>query len=115
MKTSDFEGSLDEQTVEISLQKFTEVVDENHNLKMQLHDINPWMKWIHFAHMIDSFRFFPRLFFGVYIILLLISSLWFMGLTAPIAAQTGFISTIVGAGAAWFGLYVSSGWKHKDE
>ena len=109
-KTSNFE----DQTVEVSLQEFTEVLNENHKLKIQLHDINPWQKWVHFAHMIDSYRVFPRLFFGVYIILLLISSMWFMGLVTPVAAQTGFISTIVGAGAAWFGLYVSSGWKQKE-
>ena len=112
--TSDFEGTLEEQKVEISLEKFTGLIEENHKLKAQLQDPNPWMKWVHFAHMIDSYRVFPRLFFGVYIILLLISSMWFMGLVTPVAAQTGFISTIVGAGAAWFGLYVSSGWKHKE-
>jgi hypothetical protein len=33
---------------------------------------------------------------------------WFMGLEDPTNAQAGFVSTIVGAGAAWFGLYVSS-------
>jgi hypothetical protein len=31
---------------------------------------------------------------------------WFMGLTDPTNAQAMFISTIVGAGAAFFGLYV---------
>jgi hypothetical protein len=29
----------------------------------------------------------------------------------PTNAQAAFISTIVGAGAAWFGLYVGSGHK----
>jgi len=33
---------------------------------------------------------------------------WFMLLEAPTNAQAGFVSTIVGAGAAWFGLYVSN-------
>jgi len=33
---------------------------------------------------------------------------WFMDLEEPTNAQAGFVSTIVGAGAAWFGLYVSS-------
>jgi|TARA_B110000908_G_C10048246_1_gene354964 hypothetical protein len=33
---------------------------------------------------------------------------WFMSLPDPTNAQAGFVSTIVGAGAAWFGLYVSS-------
>ena len=31
--------------------------------------------------------------------------------TYPTNAQAAFISTIVGAGAAWFGLYVGSGHK----
>ena len=34
---------------------------------------------------------------------------WFMGLPDPNNAQAGFVSVIVGAGAAWFGLYVNSG------
>jgi hypothetical protein len=34
------------------------------------------------------------------------STTWFMALTDPSNAQAAFISTIVGAGAAFFGLYV---------
>ena len=33
---------------------------------------------------------------------------WFMSLQDPNNAQAGFVSVIVGAGAAWFGLYVNS-------
>ena len=36
------------------------------------------------------------------------STQWFMNLPDPTNAQAAFISTIVGAGAAWFGLYVGS-------
>jgi hypothetical protein len=32
-----------------------------------------------------------------------------MALEVPNMAQSGFVSVIVGAGAAWFGLYVNSG------
>jgi len=32
-----------------------------------------------------------------------------MELPDPTNAQAGFVSVIVGAGAAWFGLYVNSG------
>ena len=32
---------------------------------------------------------------------------WFMNLDAPNNAQAGFVSVVVGAGAAWFGLYVN--------
>ena len=109
------EAKIKDDKVEITLDKFLDVVSENHELKNQLNDVNPWMRWVHFAHMTDSFRLFPRLFFGVYIILMLYSGFWFMALTAPNAAQVGFISTLVGAGAAWFGLYVNSGWKHNNK
>jgi hypothetical protein len=40
---------------------------------------------------------------------------WFMLLEDPSNAQAGFISTIVGAGAAWFGLYVGSSSKNNKE
>ena len=34
---------------------------------------------------------------------------WFMNLPDPNNAQAGFVSVVVGAGAAWFGLYVNKG------
>ena len=34
---------------------------------------------------------------------------WFMAMPDPTTAQTGFVSVVVGAGAAWFGLYCGSG------
>jgi hypothetical protein len=34
--------------------------------------------------------------------------MWFMSLEQPDLAQAGLISTVVGAGAAWFGLYTRS-------
>ena len=33
---------------------------------------------------------------------------WFMQLPEPNNAQAGLVSVVVGAGAAWFGLYVNS-------
>ena len=36
---------------------------------------------------------------------------WFMTLPNPTNAQSAFVSVIVGAGAAWFGLYCGSGSK----
>ena len=74
---------------------------------------DPYSKWTHLAHAIDQYRIFPRIFITAYILLLGYSSFWFMALAVPTAAQTGFISTVIGAGAAWFGLYVNSGWKKK--
>lgn len=41
--------------------------------------------------------------------LLITVSQWFMALQAPTMEQAGFVSVIVGAGAAWFGLYANSG------
>ena len=34
---------------------------------------------------------------------------WFMTLPEPTNAQSAFVSVVVGAGAAWFGLYCGSG------
>ena len=34
--------------------------------------------------------------------------MWFMGLENPSLEQSGLISIIVGAGAAWFGLYAGT-------
>ena len=70
--------------------------------------INPWQKWIHAAKTIDAWRLFPRAFISVYMVLLYYSTMWFMELESPDLAQAGLISTVVGAGAAWFGLYTRS-------
>ncbi len=58
---------------------------------------------------VDSWRIFPRIFITTYIYLLYYSAMWFMGLPAPTMEQAGLISVIVGAGAAWFGLYANTG------
>ena len=70
--------------------------------------VNPYQKWIHLAKAVDSWRIFPRLFLSVYIYLLYYSTLWFMTLPEPSLEQSGLISIIVGAGAAWFGLYAGT-------
>ena len=72
---------------------------------------NKYQKWIDLAEAVDSWRIFPRAFLSVYIFLLYYSTMWFMNLEAPTLEQSGLISIIVGAGAAWFGLYVGSGKK----
>ena len=56
----------------------------------------------------DSLRLIPRLLMICYGIIFWISTQWFMAQPDPTNAQAAFISTIVGAGAAWFGLYVGS-------
>ena len=58
------------------------------------------------AGVLDRFRTVPRLIMFAYIYAFYQSTMWFMSLPDPSNAQAAFISTIVGAGAAFFGLYV---------
>ena len=69
---------------------------------------NPYAKIIHMAKAVDSWRIFPRIFITTYIVLLYKCVIWFMALDNPTLEQSGLISVVVGAGAAWFGLYTSS-------
>ena len=70
---------------------------------------NRYQRWIDFAHMVDQWRIFPRVFITTYIYLLYKVVIWYMALAAPSMEQSGLVSVVVGAGAAWFGLYVGSG------
>jgi len=58
---------------------------------------------------IDRWRIIPRLLVALYGLVFWRMSEWFMALSEPNAAQAAFISTMVGAAAAFFGLYVNSG------
>ena len=69
---------------------------------------NRHQKWIDLAHAVDQWRIFPRAFLSVYIFLLYYATMWFMDLPDPSLEQSGLISVIVGAGAAWFGLYAGT-------
>ena len=69
---------------------------------------NPYAKLIHLARAVDSWRIFPRVFITTYIILLYKCVIWYMALPSPSMEQSGLISIVVGAGAAWFGLYTGS-------
>jgi len=66
------------------------------------------------AEAFDAWRIFPRVFITVYIVLLYQVTHWFMNLPDPNNAQAGLVSVVVGAGAAWFGLYTGTGSK-KDK
>ena len=70
--------------------------------------VNPYSKIIHMARAVDAWRIFPRLFLTIYIVLLYKCVIWYMNLQAPTMEQSGLISIVVGAGAAWFGLYTGS-------
>lgn len=76
----------------------------------QLKDIgpNPYQRAIHLAKAFDQWRIFPRVFITTYIILLYQCVHWYLELAQPTMEQSGLISVVVGAGAAWFGLYTGS-------
>lgn len=67
---------------------------------------NSWL-W-HAPEYFSRWRLFPRAFITMYIYLLYDVTQWFMALPDPNTQQAGLVSVIVGAGAAWFGLYVNS-------
>jgi len=70
---------------------------------------NPYAKLIHLARAFDQWRIFPRIFITVYIVLLYQVVHWYMNLGIDATMeQSGLVSVVVGAGAAWFGLYTGS-------
>lgn len=91
--------SQETKKVNLELEIDTSVVDSSKN---------PYQWLIHLARAVDSWRIFPRIFITVYIILLYQVVNWFMDLSDPNTQQAGLVSIVVGAGAAWFGLYVGS-------
>jgi len=70
-----------------------------------------YQKIIDLAKAIDAWRIFPRLFILTYMYILIKVVHWFMALDKPSMEQAGLVSIVVGAGAAWFGLYTNSGSK----
>ena len=111
---SRFSGDMSRNEVELDLNKFMELLQEKSALKDRIRELedvannNPWQKVIFMAQAVDAWRIFPRVFLSVYIFLLYYSTMWFMELESPSMEQSGLISIIVGAGAAWFGLYTGT-------
>ena len=70
--------------------------------------VNPYAKIIHLAKAIDAWRIFPRVFITTYIYLLYKVVIWYMNIADPTLEQSGLVSIVVGAGAAWFGLYTGT-------
>ena len=58
---------------------------------------------------LSNWRTVPRIMMALYGLVFYNTMQWFMALDAPNNAQAGFVSVVVGAGAAWFGLYVNKG------
>ena len=115
-----FSGDMSRNEVEIDLSKFMEMVTENNALKQEIFELthndraNPWQKYIFLAKAVDAWRIWPRAFLSVYIFLIYYVVMWFLDLPEPSMEQSGLISILVGAGAAWFGLYVNSAAKEHD-
>ena len=112
--SSRFGGDMDRNEVEIDLNKFMALLQEKSELKDRIRELedekndNPYQKLIFVAEAVDSWRIIPRAFLSVYMYLLYYTTFWFMGLEDPTMQQSGLISVVVGAGAAWFGLYTNS-------
>ena len=75
---------------------------------------NPFAWIIHLARAVDAWRIFPRVFITTYIFLLYKVVVWYMELPSPTMEQSGLVSIVVGAGAAWFGLYTGSSAQSKS-
>ena len=56
---------------------------------------------------LSNWRTVPRIMMALYGLVFYNTMQWFMMLENPNNAQAGFVSVVVGAGAAWFGLYVN--------
>ena len=115
-----FGGDMDRHEVEMDLSKFMAMVQEIGELKDKIRDLedvtkaNPYQKIIFVAQAVDSWRIFPRVFLSIYMYLLYFTTFWFMDLEAPSFEQSGLISIVVGAGAAWFGLYAGTSGSSKS-
>ena len=95
-------SEVEKKKVNIELEVDTNIVDSSKNRYQGLIDL---------AKAVDAWRIFPRLFLSVYIFLLCKTVIWYMALPNPTLEQSGLISIVVGAGAAWFGLYAGTGKK----
>ena len=78
--------------------------------KKSLVDKVKWVWWFlkeELPQFLSNWRTVPRLMMVLYVLVFYETMIWFMALEAPNNAQAGFVSVVVGAGAAWFGLYVN--------
>tara|TARA_B110000285_G_scaffold47855_1_gene54054 strand:+ start:1319 stop:1615 length:297 start_codon:yes stop_codon:yes gene_type:complete len=90
---------IDKRKIQIDLEVDTNVKDSSKN-KFQI--------LIDFGKVVDTWRIFPRIFISTYIYLLYKVVIWYMNVDNPSMEQSGLVSIIVGAGAAWFGLYTGT-------
>ena len=79
-------------------------------MKTSFIDKIKWLWWFlkeELPQFLSNWRTVPRLMMILYGLVFYETMTWFMALDAPNNAQAGFVSVVVGAGAAWFGLYVN--------
>ena len=69
-------------------------------------EVEKKVAWYNNAEGFDKWRGFPRILITLYGVMFYRTCMWFMSLPDPTNSQSAFVSVIVGAGAAWFGLYV---------
>ena len=69
-------------------------------------EVEKKVSWYNNAEGFDKWRVCPRIFITLYGVMFYRTCMWFMSLPDPTNSQSAFVSVIVGAGAAWFGLYV---------
>ena len=93
------EDNTTTKKVNLELEIDTSTVDSSKNKYQGLIDL---------ARAVDSWRIFPRVFITTYIFLLYKVVIWYMALSSPTMEQSGLVSIVVGAGAAWFGLYTGT-------
>jgi hypothetical protein len=92
-------SEVETKKVNLELEIDTNTIDSSKNRHQGLIDL---------AKAIDAWRIFPRMFLTVYIVLLYQVVHWFMEIGEPNLEQSGLVSVVVGAGAAWFGLYAGT-------
>ena len=97
-------ADVEKKTVQIELEVDTKTVDSSKN---------PYQDELISKSRTIDLGIFPRMFLSVYIFLLYYSTMGSLGLENPSIEQSGLISIIVGAGAAWFGLYAELAKKNK--
>ena len=98
-KVEDVKVAEPKQKIQVDLEVDTSIKDLG---------VNPYAKIIHLARAIDAWRIFPRVFITTYIYLLYKVVIWYMNIADPTLEQSGLVSIVVGAGAAWFGLYTGT-------
>lgn len=99
---------MTEETVAAPIKKKIELEVEFDTTEKAVEQ-NRFQVLLELADAVDAWRIFPRAFITTYMVLLYKTAIWFMTLPEPNTAQAGLISVVVGAGAAWFGLYTSTG------